>query len=526
MMARSDAALLGQPNVAKPEGVQEVGRAGMALRATLVASVSLVLANCSQNSSKVDPRYGVAASPRVVAEGQPVPKGGGRFQTGKPYVVGGRTYVPQTAPIGYKAEGIASWYGSQFHGRLTANGEVFDSASLSAAHPTLPLPSYVRVTNATNGRSIVVRVNDRGPFHRGRLMDVSKKTAEMLGFRGTGMARIQVEYVGPASLEGSDDRKLLATYRENGRDAPIPREQLLASLRGPASPAAAPAPQQQPTAIRSAIAANEQQPTGLFGFLQPVSPRDQQHAEPVEHVSPAPAGPVMASLDSGASNVPPPVIVTSDGRPVQVAPAAEPAQAASAVPLPVPPPGRAYASAQPVIAYAPTNPVVQPPQAQSAPLALRPTINASAPAVQPSMPAPARAAEPVKPALRASAPVVVAPVSVKSAPVAVPPPAPKAAPMALKPVAAPIPAKPAMPAAAPAKPAPQQVHAPVAAPTQTGSTRPAAALEPKVAEAAPAPAVTVNSRISAGFAGLSSAPMASQGNHLIPPSSSAFARTQ
>ena len=93
--------------------------------------------------------------------------------------------------------------------------------SISAAHPTLPLPSYVRVTNLANKRSIIVRVNDRGPYHGDRVIDVSHKAADLLAFRGNGVARVRVEYVGRASLDGSDDRKLIATLR-HGEPAPAP----------------------------------------------------------------------------------------------------------------------------------------------------------------------------------------------------------------------------------------------------------------------------------------------------------------
>jgi rare lipoprotein A len=179
--------------------------------------------------SKMDPRLGVSSSPRVVAPGEPVPKGGGRYQVGAPYQVGGRTYVPQEDPH-YSAEGLASWYGQDFHGRLTANGEVYDMQGISAAHPTLPLPCYARVTNLKNGRSIVVRVNDRGPYHSNRLIDLSTKTAHLLDFYGDGLAQVRVEYVGPAPLQGSDDSVLLATLRV-GQPAPAPSPILLASSR-------------------------------------------------------------------------------------------------------------------------------------------------------------------------------------------------------------------------------------------------------------------------------------------------------
>jgi rare lipoprotein A len=204
---------------------------GMARGAAAVATC-LVLANCASSNkfaSRVDPKYGVSSSPRVVAFGEPVPKGGGTYRIGKPYTVGGRVYVPEEDPD-YRAEGIASWYGDDFHGRLTANGEVFDMGSLTAAHPTLPIPSYARVTNLSNGKSLVVRVNDRGPYHGNRLIDVSNKAAELLEFKGNGVARVRVEYVGRAPLEGSDDRQLMATLR-TGIPAPSPSAVRIASAR-------------------------------------------------------------------------------------------------------------------------------------------------------------------------------------------------------------------------------------------------------------------------------------------------------
>jgi rare lipoprotein A len=188
-----------------------IARAGAAIIACLT------LASCA---SQVDPKYGVSASPRVVNPGDPVPKGGGTYRVGKPYVVAGRTYVPEEN-ITYRAEGIASWYGVDFHGRLTANGEVFDMHSVSAAHPTLPMPSYVRVTNLANRKSIVVRVNDRGPYAADRVIDLSVRAAKLLGFHDKGIGRVRVEYVGRAPLEGSDDRQLVATLRE-GEAAPAP----------------------------------------------------------------------------------------------------------------------------------------------------------------------------------------------------------------------------------------------------------------------------------------------------------------
>src|SRR5271169_3220639 len=116
------------------------------------AMLCLLLAHCAGGGA-VDPRYGVSPSARLVEPGESVPKGGGIYRVGSPYMVGGRVYVPEADPH-YRADGLASWYGSDFHGRATANGEIFDAESISAAHPTLPLPSYVRVTNLSNGRSL------------------------------------------------------------------------------------------------------------------------------------------------------------------------------------------------------------------------------------------------------------------------------------------------------------------------------------------------------------------------------------
>ena len=187
-------------------------------RLAVIAAGCLTLAHCGSPFS-IDPKLGVSSSPRVVEMGDPVPKGGGTYRLGKPYTVAGVTYVPQDDP-NYRAEGLASFYGPEFHGRLTANGEVFDMEGLSAAHPT----------NLRNHKSVIVRINDRGPYAANRIIDVSRKTAHVLGFHDNGLARVRVEYVGPASLDGSDDRLLLATLRE-GEPAPAPSRVMLASLK-------------------------------------------------------------------------------------------------------------------------------------------------------------------------------------------------------------------------------------------------------------------------------------------------------
>src|SRR6267154_2654527 len=213
-------------------GIRQTYPLVQAARGAVAVATCLLLANCASSSkfaSRVDPKYGVSTSPRVVAMGDPVPKGGGTYRVGKPYTVAGRIYVPEE-DVNYREEGLASWYGDDFHGRQTANGEVFDMDSLTAAHPTLPMPCYARVTNLSNGKSLIVRVNDRGPYHGNRLIDVSNKAAELLEFKSNGVARVRVEYVGRAPLEGSDDRQLIATLR-TGVPAPTPSAVRIASAR-------------------------------------------------------------------------------------------------------------------------------------------------------------------------------------------------------------------------------------------------------------------------------------------------------
>lgn len=191
------------------------------------AAACVALAHCSSADLQIDPRYGLAASPRVADADDSVRKGG--YLIGKPYMIGNRLYVPAENE-NYRAEGFASWYGPDFHGKRTANGEIFNMHSMSAAHPTLPLPCYVRVTNLNNGRSIVLRANDRGPYHGNRIVDVSVKAADMLGFSRHGVARVRVEYVSRAPLEGSDDGALMATLRE-GQPAPAPSLVMVAATR-------------------------------------------------------------------------------------------------------------------------------------------------------------------------------------------------------------------------------------------------------------------------------------------------------
>jgi len=205
-------------------------------------------------------KYGVKGSPKVVAEGKPVPKGGGRYVVGKKYKIAGKWYYPKSDP-NYKKVGLASWYGPTFHGRKTANGEIFDRNALTAAHTTMPLPSYAKVTNLSNGRSMIVRVNDRGPFHGNRVIDLSERVATMLDTKSDGVAKVKVEYVGKARMDGHDEAFLMASYSGPGAVTPggtVPGT-LMAQAAPPApvfGPAPTPAPRPYGGSVLLASAGN------------------------------------------------------------------------------------------------------------------------------------------------------------------------------------------------------------------------------------------------------------------------------
>jgi rare lipoprotein A len=179
------------------------GRWWKSIGVVILLVTAASLNGCSSGPAKRNPFAGVG-SPVYPGSG-PLPKGGGRYLVGEPYEVAGWKYYPREDPS-YDKVGPASWYGPQFNRRMTSNGEWFDMDYLSAAHPTLPLPSYVKVTNLENGRAVVVRVNDRGPFVGDRIIDMSRKSAEVLGFKQKGRANVRVQYLGPAPLNdrGSD----------------------------------------------------------------------------------------------------------------------------------------------------------------------------------------------------------------------------------------------------------------------------------------------------------------------------------
>ncbi|MEZ5939189.1 MAG: septal ring lytic transglycosylase RlpA family protein [Hyphomonadaceae bacterium] len=218
----------------------------------------------------------------------PVGPGWATPVAGAPYQIQGKWFVPAYEPE-YNEVGIASWYGPNFHGKKTAVGEVYDQHALTAAHPTLPIPSTVRVTNLENGRSVLVRVNDRGPYVDDRLIDLSRGAAEALDMVAKGTARVRVEYAGPAPAQANT----------------VPTEQMLASANG----------------VRSG---------GVeLGPIDPVAPQPVRVSMQVESAPLAPVSadsafkPVYAS-ESPASGYAPQVIPPS-GQSARVSPVAQPA---------------------------------------------------------------------------------------------------------------------------------------------------------------------------------------------------------
>lgn len=193
-----------------------------------------------------------------------VPPTAGVYKVGQPYQIGDTWYYPREQPD-YDETGIASWYGPTFYGKHTADGEVFTSDALTAAHRTLPMPVNVRVTNLENGRSMVLRVNDRGPFAKGRIIDVSERAAKLLGFLDKGTARVRVTYVARADLpDGQPQPDLTPPAIANAlpaKPAGVVETASLAPVQGVSvapETTAAPAPNAGPAVqIASAPAADE-----------------------------------------------------------------------------------------------------------------------------------------------------------------------------------------------------------------------------------------------------------------------------
>lgn len=174
----------------------------------MMVSVAVVLAGCSSSGTRKAGGYykddgpgsdapaNIDKIPDAIPRIEPLASGANR-----PYTVLGKSYVPIADPDhAYQARGVASWYGKKFHGNSTSIGDTYDMYAMTAAHPTLPLPSYVRVTSSANGRTVIVRINDRGPFHSDRIIDLSYTAAHKLGLIGKGSGEVIVERILPADI--------------------------------------------------------------------------------------------------------------------------------------------------------------------------------------------------------------------------------------------------------------------------------------------------------------------------------------
>ncbi|GAA0569543.1 septal ring lytic transglycosylase RlpA family protein [Caenispirillum bisanense] len=198
-----------------------------AARAGVLVVASLALSACAET------QLAVHTAKRMTGPVDLPPRG--IYKIGKPYQIDGTWYYPKE-DFRYTEEGVASWYGADFHGKPTANGEVYDMNDLTAAHRTLPMPAVVRVTNQDNGRSLILRVNDRGPFAKNRIIDISRRGAQLLGFEAKGTTRVRVEILPDESMALRE--AMIAAGRAEGGVA-------VASATG-AEPAARPAPAPAP----------------------------------------------------------------------------------------------------------------------------------------------------------------------------------------------------------------------------------------------------------------------------------------
>lgn len=273
--------------------MRSLSRSGFA---ALFISTPLVIAGCAEA------QLGAHVAKSIGATGQ---TGGGIYKVGDPYQIDGQWYYPQEDET-YDREGIASWYGPNFHGKPTANGEVFDQNLITAAHPTLPMPIYARVTNLENGRSLVVRINDRGPFVADREIDLSRRSAELLGYRQQGTARVRVQYLRRAPLEGdvadvqavtgaADSFVMPPAAQENNENPAIaaPTEPVRVAALGGAGAVAAAAP----VALQSSgtLTASDR----VAGNMAPIPDAPVQQAA----LNPAPSQPAAPPVPVGGTYV-------------------------------------------------------------------------------------------------------------------------------------------------------------------------------------------------------------------------------
>lgn len=318
-------------------------------------AVGLSLGGCSQLKLGATAVKSVQGSPEASAQQQP--RAQGTYKVGEPYQIQGVWYYP-AEDWTYDETGIASFYGGErtgtnFHGLVTANGELYDMNALTAAHTTLPMPSLVRVTNLENGRSLVLRVNDRGPFVRGRIIDVSRRAAQLLGFEAQGTARVRVEILGDesrqlrASLTGRDDnRTVSAAPRTAVASDALPPPPGARETRAPVQTAALPPPSQMLP------------PAQADAGRQAANPRTGRPRE-----TQAPLAQRAAPIQTQAANDPPPAPPVSQA-PAQSATSPRGAPVVNARPAPAPAASQAAApvsrevAALPVEQHAHARPVL------------------------------------------------------------------------------------------------------------------------------------------------------------------------
>ena len=307
----------------------------------------------------------------LMKQPDPVPKDEPlRARANRPYEVMGQKFVPMTERKPYRQQGVASWYGQRFHGKKTSIGETYDMYGMTAAHPTLPLPSYVRVTRLDNGRSVVVRVNDRGPFLRGRLIDLSYMAASKLGYVGNGHTNVEVELLDPAAggtgmaATSSQPVALDGSMAGAGGSAAMSDSRTMASANEAVAPVTPPAGQASRTGMQNSRygGVNNQSGRSLSDgtrSLQPVSLKRAEVALPVAATADAApraaSTPVPAQEQPGAQNQrqaqspdrpqtgPAPASVSAaspGGQPSDTPPDASPAEASAAAEPPASEPSR------------------------------------------------------------------------------------------------------------------------------------------------------------------------------------------
>ncbi|HWP18410.1 MAG TPA: septal ring lytic transglycosylase RlpA family protein, partial [Burkholderiaceae bacterium] len=249
-------------------------RRQVAWRASL-SCLALAIAGCASGPSSRPGGYYENDGPpaRAPANPQGVPDAEPRVEPfaggpNRPYVVKGRRYTPLVGDVPFRQRGYASWYGRQFHGRKTSNGETFDMYAMTAAHPTLPIPSYARVRHLESGREVIVRINDRGPFHANRIIDLSYMAALKLGFVHRGSAMVEVERL-------THDEIRAGTWRRGGGETVVAREGAGAPAGGaPVAPAGAapPAPAEPPAPVATVSATGAEAQPVHGGAASPTFP--------------------------------------------------------------------------------------------------------------------------------------------------------------------------------------------------------------------------------------------------------------